>query len=68
MARKSLTEFERKRRKAEKLLGTLNFTPQTARYLSQILCAMAADQGIQTEARLRAFGEIARNKIGVSWK
>lgn len=60
---------EARRRKAQKRLEGLNYTPQAARWLSGALCAMRADVTAFTpitpelrEACLRAFSEIVKGK------
>lgn len=60
---------EARRRKAQKRLEALDYTPQAAKGLSGMLCAMRADvspcapisSGLR-EARLRAFSEIVKGK------
>jgi len=61
MAKRPITPYEKKRRMAEKRLGQLNYTPQAATFLSGILCALTENP--DREARLRAFEEIAREKV-----
>lgn len=67
VAKRAITPAQKKNNKAYKRLCALNYTPQTAGRLANILCAMAEEPGIQTEARLRAFEEIAHDKIERSW-
>ncbi len=62
MPRKQYPPEETKRRKAQKRLEGLNYTPQSARLLSTVLRAMALDEPTQRDARLRAFSEIARER------
>jgi hypothetical protein len=53
---------ERKRRKAQKRLEGLDYTPLTARTLSGILRDLANAPKGKREARLRAFSELANEK------
>lgn len=63
MARRPVSPAEARRRKAQKRLEGLNFTPQAARLLSNIFQAMRIHDTLQMrEARLRAFSEIVKGK------
>lgn len=62
MAKRTTDPEELKRRRAQKRLEALNYTPHTARFLSGVLRAMALNSLSQREARLQAFTDIANER------
>ena len=61
-SRRAPNEEEEKRRKAQKRLEALDYTPYVARFLSGVLRAIATGSSEQRDVRLRAFLEIARGQ------
>ncbi len=62
MTRRTINSEEQKRRKAQKRLEALGYTPLAAKFLSGILRELAGQPETHRESRLRAFIEIAKGR------